>query len=211
MRGQICNSPNAEVLKPSDPRILEIFQESSDSRFYAKDGNNVVWPLCSGLFPASRAEFFGMTAVVGNVGANDYAATIPVSTGVANQGVPFPRAGFSSGVAIPQPTHDSFHLARGGSYRVEFNISIVEAGNLMIESSQDGIAWVAASHEKSLVGRATGTSLINGSSIVTAPNDVDMYIRIANPTGGLSALTVETAAGSGTRAHVGILSIERIA
>jgi len=139
------------------------------------------------------ADFFGLTAGTGNGGADDYAATIPVSTGIINQGIPFPRFTINSGGVFTQPTvrKDSVQITTVGTYKIGFNISnIAEAGQLNIETSVDnGITWASfvPTSDSTLFGRAVGASQIIGSAYVTTtiPNQL---VRIANAIGNPTAL-----------------------
>lgn len=207
----------AYVDNAGDSERMNLYRDEAavgSGKYYAKDsaGNSelIADAAAAALAPAfapSVAEFFGMTAGVNNEGPDDYAATFPVSTGAAGQGIPFPRASFASGTVIAHPTPDSFILPANTAFKLRFGISIVEAGNLEVETSADGITWAEVPH--SLVGRATPTSPIIGESVIQA-SDVPTYVRVVNAVGGLGALTAETAAGSGTHAHVGIISLERV-
>lgn len=168
----------------------------------------------SGSAFSAFANFFGLTAGIGNGGASDYVATIPVSTGVIDQGIPFPRIGANvGGLSQPTPRKDSVLIPVIGTYKVAFNISnVVEAGQLNIEQSTDaGASWTpfAPTNDSTLFGRATGTSQIVGVAYVVT-TVANQLIRIANATGNATALTIASG-GSGTHAISAHVFIEKIA
>lgn len=191
--------------------VLGIITPISDTDWLLT--TNVVAGGGGGAF-TSYADFFGLTTGTGNGGANDYVATIPVSTGVINQGVPFPRISVNVGTAFSQPTarKDSVQISTIGTYKVGFAVSVTEAGQLNIETSIDGGAsWLSVSptSDGNLFGRATGTSQIIGTSYITT-TVINQLIRVANAVGNATALTVTVSAG-GTHASSAHLIIEKIA
>jgi hypothetical protein len=167
------------------------------------------------------AYFYGMTAGTGNGGANDYSATIPISTGAVNQGVPFPRTGPSFGTHILTPSGSNFDqisITAPGFYKISFAVSVTEAGQLGLEYCTDGVGTVwnlmapvnsgtIATFPLTTFGRATGTSQIVGNVVLNIPSA--MLIRVAN-THSASALTITQIAG-GTNAVGGTIIIEKIA
>lgn len=161
------------------------------------------------------SDFFGLTAGTGNGGATDYAATIPVSTGVINQGVPFPRVAFTSGT-FTQPTarKDSVLIPAIGTYKVNFNVNVAEPGQLGIETSTDGgatwAAFVPASDQTVFGDVTAGNHQIVGQAYVTT-TAINQLIRVANPAGNSTALTVVPADGDSTHAFAAHFSIEKVA
>ena len=108
----------------------------------------------------------------------------PVAAGAA---VMFPENGTSTG-AITRLSPSSFNLPAVGTYLVEFQVSVSEAGQLMLRLNGGLIA-------NSVVGRATGSDQLVGLSLVTttAPNSV---LEVINPPGNSPALTITPFAGS---------------
>lgn len=84
----------------------------------------------------------------------DNAATVAPGTDVD-----FPRDGPSSGAGISRIGPDSFNLAAIGAYRVFFQVSIGEAGQLLLTLNGEDLDYTVA-------GRATGTSQIAGIAVV---------------------------------------------
>jgi microcompartment protein CcmL/EutN len=81
-------------------------------------------------------------------------------------------------------------------------VSVTEAGQLMLDLN-GSIAATAST----VAGRATGTSQISNSVIINAvANDV---LRVINPTGNATALTITPSAG-GTHAVSAWLTIKRV-
>ncbi|MDB6081123.1 MAG: hypothetical protein JWO53_395 [Chlamydiia bacterium] len=129
----------------------------------------------------------------------DNAATVAVGAPVL-----FPQNGSSSGTIV-RTSSSTFLLPAIGTYLVQFQVSVTEAGQLMVSlNSGSGFSEVAST----VVGRATGTSQIIGFSYVTttAANSV---LRIVNPSGNSTALTITPLAGGthAVSAHVVITQI----
>jgi hypothetical protein len=125
----------------------------------------------------------------------DNAATVGAGTAVS-----FPRAGAASGTDIVQSNSTTFTLAAAGIYLVTFQVSVTEPGQLVL--AQNGIELA-----QSVVGRATGTSQIVGTSIVTATGGDNL--QVDNPAGESTALSITPLAG-GTdpvSAHLTILRL----
>ena len=84
----------------------------------------------------------------------------------------------------------SFNLAQIGTYQVLFEVSVDEAGQLMLTLNEEDLAYT-------VVGRATGASQIIGISIVTT-TVINSILTVRNPAGNANALTITPLAG-GTR------------
>jgi len=126
----------------------------------------------------------------------DNAATVAVGTDVS-----FPQDGPTSGTVITRTGPSSFNLAAIGSYQVLFQVSVSEAGQLILTLNGADLAYT-------VVGRATGTSQIVGLAIVTTTL-VNSILTVRNPAGNSTALTITPLAG-GTRpvsAHLVITQI----
>jgi hypothetical protein len=117
--------------------------------------------------------------------------------------VPFPQNGPSSGIAT-RLSSSTFNLPNVGTYEVKWQVSITEAGQLQLAIGGVGLP-------ATVVGRATGTSQIVGSTIITTsvPNSV---LSVINPVGNAAALTVTPFAGDGSVNPVSAtLAIEQLA
>ena len=127
----------------------------------------------------------------------DNAATVAPGTDVD-----FPQDGPSSGTGISRIGPDAFNLAEIGAYQVLFQVSIGEAGQLLLTLNGEDL-------EYTVVGRATGTSQIVGMAIVETTS-VNSTLTVRNPAGNAAALTVTPLAG-GTRpvsAHLTIIQLQ---
>jgi hypothetical protein len=126
--------------------------------------------------------------------APDNAATLAPGVAVA-----FPTA-VVSGPGISQLTPSSFNLSKAGVYLVMFQVSVTEAGQLILVTNGTELPATVA-------GRATGASQIVGMSLVTAAAD-DTVLQVRNPSGN-GTITITPSAGGGhpVSAHVTILRL----
>ncbi len=127
----------------------------------------------------------------------DNAATVAAGTDVS-----FPQDGANSGADITRLGADSFQLGPIGTYQVFFQVSVTEAGQLILTLNGEDLPYTVA-------GRATGTSQIVGMALVetTVENSV---LTVRNPEGTAEALTITPLAG-GVRpvsAHLVIIQIQ---
>ena len=125
----------------------------------------------------------------------DNADTIAPGTDVS-----FPEDG-STSAGITRTGDDSFSLADIGTYYVMFEVSVDEAGQLLLTLN-------GADLDYTVVGRATSTSQIIGTTIVTTTTE-NSILTVRNPDGNATALTITPNAG-GTRpvsAHLTIIQI----
>jgi hypothetical protein len=133
----------------------------------------------------------------------DNSSTIAVGAPVT-----FPQNGSNSGIVVRDTagvSTTSFVLREPGTYRVTFNASVTEAGQLLLGlDSGSGVMELLYS----IFGRATGTSQIVGDALVTTTTR-DSKLSVRNPLGNSTALTLTTNAG-GTRASVATLIIEKL-
>ena len=127
----------------------------------------------------------------------DNAATVAPGTDVQ-----FPQDGPNSGSAISRTGPDSFNLAPVGTYQVLFQISVTEAGQLLLTLNGDDL-------EYTVVGRATGASQIIGMALVTT-TVINSVLTVRNPAGNAAALTITPVAGGprSVSAHLVILQIQ---
>jgi hypothetical protein len=124
----------------------------------------------------------------------DNAATIAVGAPVL-----FPQAGPTNGAATAASS-STFNLVAGGTYEVNWQVSVTEPGQLQLAIGGTGLP-------DTVVGRATGTSQIVGSAIITAT--AGQVLSVINPAGNSTALTITPTAG-GTHSVSATLSIKKI-
>ena len=127
----------------------------------------------------------------------DNSATVAPGTDVS-----FPQDGPNSGSGIARSGPDSFTLADIGVYQVLFQVSVTEAGQLILTLNGENL-------EYTVVGRATGSSQIVGMAIVETAV-IDSVLTVRNPAGSAAALTITPLAG-GTRsvsAHLIITQLQ---
>lgn len=127
----------------------------------------------------------------------DNSATVAPGTDVS-----FPQDGPNSGAGIVRTGPSSFNLSLIGSYQILFQVSVTEAGQLLLTLN-------GADLEYTVVGRATGTSQIVGMAIVTT-TVINSILTVRNPAGNAAALTITPLAG-GTRpvsAHLVITQLQ---
>lgn len=127
----------------------------------------------------------------------DNAATVAPGTDVS-----FPQDGPNSGADISRTGPDSFNLAQIGAYQVLFQVSVTEAGQLILTLNGEDL-------EYTVVGRATGASQIIGMAVVETTS-VNSVLTVRNPAGNAAALTITPVAG-GPRpvsAHLVITQIQ---
>lgn len=141
--------------------------------------------------PAGTSEFAEFFALM----PPDNAATVAPGTDVD-----FPQDGPTSGT-ITRTGPDSFNLAETGTYRIAFNVSVTEAGQLILTLNGADLAYT-------VTGRATGTSQITGESLVQTTSD-NSILTVRNPAGNSTALTITPLAG-GTRPVSASLIVEQL-
>ncbi|MBR1931516.1 MAG: collagen-like protein, partial [Lachnospiraceae bacterium] len=127
----------------------------------------------------------------------DNSATVAPGTDVS-----FPQDGPNSSSDIARTGASSFNLARIGTYLILYEVSVDEAGQLIVTLNGNDLAYTVA-------GRATGASQIIGMAIVTT-TVINSILTIRNPAGNATALTITPLAG-GTRpvsAHLVIIQIQ---
>jgi|GEM_PF-5138216 len=113
----------------------------------------------------------------------DNAATVAVGAAVS-----FPQDGPNSGTGVITRVSDTeFQLSSIGTYQVMFQVSVSEAGQLVLDLNDVDLPYT-------VVGRATGTSQIVGMSLVST-TEVNSQLSVHNPVGGFVALTITPYAG----------------
>ena len=152
--------------------------------FYYWTGSK--WNLLGSI--TTFAEFYALMP-------GDNTATI-----AAGSPIEFPQNGPTNGI-ITRINASQFNIPAVGIYLVHWQVSIAEAGQLILQLNGTDIAT-------SVVGRATGTSQIVGHTMITTtqPNSI---LTVVNPSGNPVAITLNPAAG-GTRAVSANLVITRM-
>ena len=120
------------------------------------------------------AEFFASMPA-------DNAATVASGSRIL-----FPQNGPTMG-AIVRLNPSEFVLANAGVYKIEFAASIDEAAQLQLAVNGTGVPYA-------VFGRATGTSIITGSALITAaPGDIVSVVNVS-----AAAVTLTPLAGGST-------------
>ena len=126
----------------------------------------------------------------GSVVADFYALMPPDNAATVAVGgdVDFPNDGpTTAGALITRTGADTFNLATIGIYQVLFQVSVTEAGQLVITLNGLEIPYT-------VVGRATGTSQIVGMALIETTT-IDNILTIRNPSANSTALTITPLAG----------------
>ena len=156
--------------------------------------------------PSSRPT--GPTGATGSNGLLNYAdfyALMPpdnAATVAPAADVNFPQDGPNSGSGISQISDSSFSLDEIGTYQILFQVSISEAGQLVLTLNGDELGYT-------VVGQATGTNQYIGIAIVTTTS-INSIITVRNPPNNATALTITPNAGGteSVSAHLVILQIQ---
>lgn len=163
---------------PNDTTNNGTFYVNTDSLYIYLNGSwNKISPTNSNQLPF--ADFFGLMPP-------DNMSTISPGSDVN-----FPQDGptDSSGNII-RIDSSSFKLVNIGIYEVNFQVSVSEAGQLILTLDGEDLAYT-------VVGRATGTSQIVGTCLIQTSN-INSTLTVRNPVGNSTALTITPLAG-GTR------------
>ena len=127
----------------------------------------------------------------------DNAATVAVGAAVG-----FPQDGPNSGNgAIMRLSPSDFQLHAIGTYQVMFQVSVTEAGQLVLDLNGVDLSYT-------VVGRATGTTQMVGTFLVST-TELDSQLSVRNPISGVSALSITPLAG-GTQPVSAHLVITRL-
>lgn len=127
----------------------------------------------------------------------DNAATVAPATAVQ-----FPNdSPANTSATITRLSASTFQLSDIGTYEVTFQVSVDEAGQLVLVLNGSELAFT-------VVGRATGTSQIVGMAIINTTT-INSTLSVNNPTGESTALTITPLAG-GTNSVSAHLVIKRI-
>lgn len=120
------------------------------------------------------AEFYALMP-------SDNPATVAPGTAVE-----FPQTGPVNGT-ITRLSSSQFQLSDIGVYMVNWQVSINEPGQLVLELNGVQIPYT-------VVGRATGTTQIAGNSLITTTT-TNSILSVINPIGNSTALTITPLAG----------------
>jgi hypothetical protein len=131
----------------------------------------------------------------------DNETTVGVGTDVS-----FPQDGPIGGSDISRTGFSTFNLAAIGIYQVLFQVSVDEAGQLVLTLDSGG---GATELPYTVVGRATGTSQIVGVALVETIV-INSILTVRNPASESTALTITPLAG-GTEPVSAHLVIMRLA
>jgi hypothetical protein len=119
----------------------------------------------------------------------DFYALMPSdnpATVAGGAAVAFPQNGPSNGI-ITRSSTTQFVLPAVGTYMISWQVSVNEAGQLVLEINGTELA-------ATVTGRATGTSQISGSRLITTTS-VNSVLRLVSPLGNSPALTITPMAG----------------
>jgi len=116
----------------------------------------------------------------------------PVAIGTDVQ---FPQDGPTSGTGvITRASASTFNLSAIGTYQVAFQVSVNEAGQLVLATNGTELPYT-------LVGRQTGATQIVGTTLITT-TVANTVLSLRNPAAGFSALTVTPFFTSPVSAHL---------
>lgn len=153
-------------------------------------GIGITGPTGPSSVTSNFANFFALMP-------GDNAATIAVGAAVQ-----FPQNGPTSATTITRSSVTQIQLATIGTYMVSWQASVTEAGQLQLAINGTGLP-------DTVVGRATGTSQIVGSTMITT-STINSLLTVINPVGNSTALTITPIAG-GASSVSATLSIIRLA
>ncbi|MDP4284554.1 MAG: hypothetical protein Q8891_09030 [Bacteroidota bacterium] len=176
-------SSSAQIIAMTSVPTGMILFNTTDSALYLKrDTGWVVIPVSmqgvnATLQPTTTPSYADFYALM----PGDNAA--PVAVGGS---VEFPQDGPASGT-ISRSSSTTFNLQDIGTYQVMFQVSVSEAGQLVVALNGTELAYT-------VVGRATGTSQIVGMCIITTTS-ANSVLDIRNPASGFAALTITPLAG----------------
>lgn len=139
----------------------------------------------------------------GVLGFADFYATMPTDNPTpipAGGDIEFPNTGETSGTITAAST-SSFILPTAGTYLINYNVPVTEAGQLELTLNGTPIA-------NSISGRTQTNTQISGNTIVTTttPNSV---LTLRNPANNATSLTITPNAG-GTNPSTAHLSIVQL-
>lgn len=156
----------------------------------------------------TRAEFYGLTTGTGNVGANDYVATVAVKTGAATGRVPFPRDNPSANAGgIVRVDSSSFTLPLVGTYEIHYDVHTTEHGQFNLELNGVDLPWTVSANMNPTVGGHPHVKTVLVTTFLA-----NSVLALVNCTGNSAPLTITAATGGvDTHANSQNLVIRQIA
>lgn len=124
------------------------------------------------------------------LGFADFYALMPPDNNAtigAGEDISFPSETAIGGTGISRASDSSFFLSEVGVYQVFFQVSVTEAGQLVLTLNGTELPYT-------VTGRATGTSQIIGMALVEN-NIANSVLTVRNPEGTATALTITPSAG----------------
>ncbi len=179
-----------------------------DGDFYIDTAANLIYgPKAAGVWPAG-VSLVGPTGPSAVMTYGDFYASMPGdNTATIAVGAPvlFPQNGPALGILRDGVSPSSFVLPNVGTYQVTFQVSVSEAGQLVLGLDSGGGPIEVAN---SVVGRAGLTTQIVGTSLLTT-TAINSKLTLRNPAGNSTALTITPLAGgfSTVTAHLVILQV----
>ena len=163
-----------------------------------------------GSFDNIFGWFYGLTAGTDNGGSTEYAATIAVNTPInfAHQGASIGGIVINNmGPVTTQTDNTQFVLPTIGIYKVTYVIHSTEQGQWIADVGDGTIQNIVIGSCGVNADPTSGGHLITQTFCVTTtlPNRI---LRIINPAGNATALTITPANGSLTHANSPTLTIE---
>jgi hypothetical protein len=146
----------------------------------------------------------GATGPAGALAAAEFYALMPpdnTATVGAGAAVSFPQDGPATGATIARTGPRAFQLSDIGIYRVSFSVPANEPGQLVLTLNGFELHYT-------VVGRATGTTMISGEALVQTTL-INSVLTVENPIGNPSALTITPLAG-GPRPVAATLTIQQL-
>lgn len=204
---QVILNNNLLFLPQLQPQLIQLVQN------IVNEGGIGVVGATGPAGPAGAAGPTGATGATGAAGGvldfADFYALMPpdnAATVAAGGDVDFPQDGpFGTGVIV-RTGADTFLLPDIGVYQVFFQVSVSEAGQLVL-TLDSGAGAIELAY--TVVGRATGTSQIIGMALVqtSAANSI---LTVRNPASESTALTITPLAGGteSVSAHLVIIRIK---
>lgn len=138
-------------------------------------------------------------------GFGEFYALMPddnASTVAQGAAVEFPEDGPNSADGIVRSSATQFVLPAIGTYQVSYNVPVDEAGQLVIALGGTEIA-------RTVNGRATGTSSISDTRLITT-TAINQVLTIQNPAANAAALTITPNAGGAGPASASLI-VRRVA
>lgn len=163
--------------------------------------------------PAGPAGAAGAAGPAGAAGTNaiveyaDFFALMPgdnAGTVAVGADVSFPQSGPTSAGGITRTSPSTFNLATVGTYQIMFQVSVDEAGQLVLGlNSGAGVV----EQLNTVVGRATGTSQIVGMSLVTT-TAVNSILTVRNSSATALTVTASVGVANPLSAHLVITRLQ---